>query len=136
MIGILVFDPAVIVIQPISEIAIVPPTQPIAIAVNNGRLCVIDPIMFSWSMPSNGLDFTPALGGGGFQQISDRVGGTPMMITSYAGATLTWTTGGVLRSEFTGDAAVFRHRSLSTDVRPANSFCVVGVANDTSHHSR
>jgi len=132
MAGILVFDPKSGTIVPLDRVGVVPPTSPIAIAVNNGRLCVIDPIFFSWSMPADGLDFTPALGGGGFQQISDRVGGVPTMITSYAGATLTWTTGGVMRSEFTGDAAVFRHRSLSTDVRPANSFCVVGIANDTS----
>ena len=131
-VGILVYLPDRNVVFPYEEIGIVGPVQPLAITVNNGRLCVIDPIFFSWSMPSDGLDFTPALGGGGFQQISDRVGGTPIMITSYAGACLTWTTGGVLRSEFTGDAAVFRHRALSTDVRPANSFCVVGVANDTS----
>lgn len=103
----------------------------IAIAVNNGRLCAITDIMFYWSAASDGLDYEPKTGGAGFQMISDRVAGSPIMLTSYSSGCLTWTTEGVLRSEFTGDAVVYRHRSINVDYRPVNSFCLNRVDDDS-----
>jgi hypothetical protein len=84
-----------------------------------------------WSAPSNGLDWVPREGGAGFQVINDRVAGDPVMVTSYTGGILTWTTGGVLRSEFTGDVEVYRHRALNTEYRMINSFCSMKIDDNT-----
>lgn len=108
------------------------PTTPLAICVNNGRLCVLDDLYFSWSWQSDGLNFTPALAESGQQLISDRVAGFPLMITSYAQGVLIWTTGGVMRSEFTGDQEVYRHRNLNTEFRPINSFCTLQTDENTT----
>jgi hypothetical protein len=107
------------------------PDQPLAICVNNGRLCVIDDIYFSWSWQSDGMNFTPALGQAGQQKINDRVAGFPVMINTYARGVLIWTTGGLLRSEFTGDQEVYRHRNLNTEFRPINSFCTLQTDENT-----
>lgn len=106
-------------------------TDAISIAECNGRLTSVSPTLFQWSSPSDGMDFEPRLGGGGFQLIAARVPGEPIMVTSYTRGCLTWTTGGVMRSEFTGEAEVFRHRSLNTEYRPINSFCTSRVDDDT-----
>lgn len=107
------------------------PTQPLAICVNNGRLCVIDDIYLYWSWQSDGSNFTPALGQAGFQKINDRVAGFPIMINTYARGVLVWTTGGLMRSEFTGDQEVYRHRNLNTEFRPMNSFCTLQTDENT-----
>lgn len=129
-VGILCYDLAQGICIPHTLVGTATPANALAITVNNGRLCVLDPLLFSWSNPSDGLDFTPALGGGGFQVLTDRVSGDPITLTSYTAGCLTWTTSGVMRSEFTGDASVFRHRSLNTDYKPANSFCTARVDDD------
>lgn len=129
--GILCYNLADGTCQPHSQVGIATPVDALAIVINNGMLCALDPLFFSWSNPSDGLDFTPQLGGGGFQLLSDRVSGTAIMLTSYTTGCLSWTTGGVLRSQFTGDAAVFVHRSLNTEYRPCNSFCTTRVDDDT-----
>lgn len=108
------------------------PETPLAICVNNGRLVVLDDLYLSWSWQSDGMNFTPALGEAGQQLVSDRVSGFPIMVTSYAQGVLTWTTGGVLRSEFTGDQEVYRHRNLNTEFRPVNSFCTLQTDENTT----
>lgn len=100
------------------------PDDALAICIDNGRLVAVTPEYLFWSAPSNGMDFRPQLGGAGFQKLSARVPGYPVMVSSYAKGVLTWTTGGVLRSDFTGDQEVYRHRALNTEYRPINSFCV------------
>lgn len=108
------------------------PKTPRAICVNNGRLVVLDDLYLSWSWQSDGLNFTPALGEAGQQLISDRVAGFPIMISTYAQGVITWTTGGMMRSEFTGDQEVYRHRNLNTEFRPVNSFCVLQMDDNTA----
>lgn len=108
------------------------PASPIAIVVDNGRLVVIDQFAMTWSAISDGADFTPSIGGAGAQAISDRVSGTPLMVTSYGRGVLTWTTQGVMRSEFAGGVGVYRHRGINTEYRPINSFCVVKLDDETS----
>lgn len=130
--GLLVYDPATGICQPHSDVGIATPDAAVACVVNNGRLCVLTSQVMAWSVASNGLDFTPTLGGAGFQFLSDRVSGEAITITGYSGGTLCWTTGGVLRSDFTGDAAVYRHRSLDTEYFPASSFCWTRVDDDTT----
>lgn len=107
------------------------PQTPLAITVNNGRLVVLDDLYLSWSWQSDGMNFTPALGEAGQQLISDRVAGFPIMVSTYAQGVLTWTTGGLLRSEFTGDQEVYRHRNLNTEFRPINSFCTIQMDDNT-----
>lgn len=127
--GILVYDIDTEVCRPHDGIGV--PANAIAIEINNGVLTVIDPLNFSWSAPSDGMNFNPELGGAGFQRISDRVSGYPLMVTSYTRGCLIWTTGGVMKSEFAGDVAVFRHRALQTEYRPINSFCTCRIDDDT-----
>lgn len=128
-VGILAYTVDSMVCQPLVGSGV--PEEPIAIMVNNGRLCVIDDLFFSWSAPGDGTNFVPTLGGAGFQKINDRVPGFPIMLTGYARGVLTWTTGGVMRSEFTGDATVYRHRVINTEYRPINSFCTLQMDDNT-----
>lgn len=107
------------------------PSEPIAIAVVSGRLCAIDERLFTWSAPGDGTRWVPELGGAGFQAINERVPGYPINISAYARGALVWTTGGVMRAEFTGDSAVFRFRALVTEYRPINSYCTFRLDNDT-----
>lgn len=107
-----------------NDIADVAFTAPLAIAVNNGRLCVLTVDALSWSDQSDGFTFSPELGGPGFQLVNDRVSGKPIMIASYDKGVMTLTSGGIMKSEFTGDQATFRHRAIHTEYAPINSFCV------------
>jgi hypothetical protein len=102
-----------------------------AVSENNGRLVVMTDELLGWSAPSNGLDFTPGFGGAGFQKIAERVAGDPILAMSYARGVMTWTSGGIMRAEFTGDVSVFRFRTLNTEYRPINSFCMARVDEDT-----
>lgn len=101
------------------------PSNPLGLIVNNGRVCIYDDKYFYWSAASDGLDYTPRLGGAGMQKIGDRVSGAPLGLTGYPGGVFVWTTGGVMRCEFTADAAVWRFRTVNTEYRPVNSFCTL-----------
>lgn len=107
------------------------PTEPISLCVCSGRVVVLDERNYTWSAPGDGTNWVPELGGAGFQTIDARVAGYPLMVTSYGRGTLTWTTGGVMRSEFAADSAVWRHRPLVTEYRPVNSYCTFRLDNDT-----
>lgn len=107
------------------------PTAPLAICINMGRLIVMDDIYLSWSWQSDGMNFTPALGEAGSQKINDRVAGFPIMVSNYAQGVITWTTGGMMQSQFTGDQEVYRHRNLNTEFHPVNSFGVLQLDDNT-----
>src|SRR3546814_566394 len=128
--GILELDLDTGVCQPIQATGL--PSQPRAITVNQGRLVVLTDQVLAWSWQSDGRNFTPALGEAGAQVISARVAGFPIMVSNYAGGVLTWTTGGLMRSEFTGDQETYRHRDINTEYRPVNSFCVLQTDKNTS----
>lgn len=91
------------------------PESPLAITESNGRLIVLNATTVSWSSPFDAQDFTPALGGAGFQVVAERVPGTPVMVTSYPGGFITWTTQGILLSEYVGGEAVFRHTRIESE---------------------
>lgn len=129
-VGIIELDLDTGVCQPIKAIGL--PSQPRALCVNNGRLFILTDQVVAWSWQSNGRNFTPALGEAGAQRLAARVAGFPIMLSSYAGGVITWTTGGVLRSEFTGDQEVYRHREINTEYRPVNSFCVLQTDKNTA----
>lgn len=127
--GILVYDVDTQLITPHDGPGV--PTTPLAICANNGRLVVLDDTYLYWSWQSDGMNFTPALGEAGLQKVGDRVSGFPIMVSTYAQGILTWTTGGMMRSEFTGDQEVYRHRNLNTEFRPINSFCTIQLDDNT-----
>lgn len=106
------------------------PDVALAICVDNGRLVVIDNDAMYWSAQENGFDFSPALGEAGFQNIGARVSGRPLLCVSFARGVLTLTTGGLMRSEFTGDTQVYRHRAITTTYAPVNSLCVFKTVED------
>lgn len=107
------------------------PSAPLAICVSNGRLVVLDDTYLTWSWQSDGMNFTPALGEAGQQKVNDRVAGFPIMLSNYGQGVITWTTGGMMQSQFTGDQEVFRHRNLNTEYKPINSFCVLQMDDNT-----
>jgi hypothetical protein len=128
-VGILAYDVDADVCLPLEGPGV--PNEPIALDVCNGRVVVIDERLYSWSAPGDGTQWEPQLGGAGFQEINARVAGYPLMVNSYGRGTITWTTGGVMRSEFTADTSVFRHRNIVTEYRPVNSFGTFRLDNDT-----
>lgn len=128
-VGILAYDIDADVCLPLEGPGV--PDSPIALCECNGRIVCIDEKLYSWSAPGDGTNWVPELGGAGFQAINARVSGYPLMVSSYGRGTLTWTTGGVMRSEFSADTAVWRHRALVTEYRPINSFCTFRLDNDT-----
>lgn len=129
-VGMLVYNPQTRLCVPAVTIGNAVPEGIIAVTENNGRIIAMTSENFHYSAQSNGLDYSPRLGIAGFQLISDQVSGTPIMVSSYENGCLTWTSGGVMRSEFRGDSAVYRHKGISTQYRPINSFCLARVNDD------
>ncbi len=130
-VGILTYDVDNDVCERLADLTVGSPDRPIAICDNNGRLVAVGPDYWHCGNPSDMLDWEIKLGGAVLQKVNDRVPGYPVMITSFANGTMVWTTGGVMRSEFTGDAAVYRHRAVQTKYRPVNSYCVVQLNDET-----
>lgn len=127
--GILELDLETEICQPIQGIGT--PVAPLAIAVDNGRLVVLTDQVIQWSWQSNGRNFTPALGEAGAQRIAARVSGFPITLNSYGAGVIIFTTGGMLRGEFTGDQEVYRWRPVNTVYRPINSFCTLQTDENT-----
>lgn len=100
------------------------PEAPLAITENKGRLVVITKDVVTWSNTTDGFDFFPQLGGAGFQKINEIVPGDALMIAQTVESVLVFTTGGILRGDFTGDAVVYRWDGVKTEFRAINSFCV------------
>lgn len=130
--GVLVYDLTSGLIKKHNQIANATVTNAWAVGESNGRLVIMTDTQFVWSNAADGLDLNPQLGGAGFQELNERISGTPVMMTTYAGGALVWTTGGVLVAQFTGDQTVFKFVPLNTDVRPVNSFCVIQSSDDTT----
>lgn len=129
--GLLVLNLDTGICAPHEDVAIGTLPRIMSVTENNGRLVVMTDEFYGWSAPSNGLDFKPTFGGAGFQKIAERVAGDPILALSYARGVMTWTTGGIMRAEFSGDTSVFRFRTLNTEYRPINSFCMARVDEDT-----
>lgn len=127
--GILVLDIDAETLVPLTGPGV--PSTPLAITINMGRLIVLDDTYLSWSWQSDGTNFTPAIGEAGLQKVGDRVAGFPIMVSNYAQGVITWTTGGMMQSQFTGDQEVYRHRNLNTEFHPVNSFCTVQLDDNT-----
>ncbi len=96
-----------------------------AITESNGRLNLITKTRFINSSQDNGFDYDFAVvGGATFLRLSAQVAGAGFMIASYGQGVLSFTTGGIMRSQFVGGQEVYQHRSLRGKFVPINSFCV------------
>lgn len=101
------------------------PNNPAYITNSYGRLIVLGDNAVVWSSLDNGLDFVTSLEtGAGYQGLS-IVRGTPLGIREIANGFLTFTSQGIMISEFIGTAAVFQHRKLTTTDQLLNPFCLV-----------
>jgi len=93
----------------------------------NGRFVIVTDEYFYYSAAFNPEDFTPSLGGAGFQRLATHVSGDPIAITQINQGCLVWTTEGVMKADFVSGEAVFRFSAVNIKVRPLNSFCVVSL---------
>lgn len=82
---------------------------PIAISESNGRLLVLGIDIVAWSGPNDPEDFTPALGGAGFQTLNERIGGNAITLIPLSIGYIIYTTRGGLVGEYIGGDLVFRH---------------------------
>jgi len=104
---------------------------PQAIVETNGRLVVLGSTAVAWSGPANPEDFTPALGGAGFQIISERISGAPFMLTTNASGYIVWTTSGSLVGEFIAGDLVFRHYISRHSHKPINDMAYVRMPDNS-----
>lgn len=108
------------------------PSAPIGMVETNARLVILTDTAVTWSAAADGLDWTPALGGPGFQVLAQRIGGVPINITSYAGGFIVWTTAGALLAEFIGGDAVWRFTAVPAVNLPQNTFCLAKLNDDST----
>lgn len=102
----------------------------IAIAETNGRLLYLTALNLYWSGPSAPEDLVPTLGGAGFQDISQIVGGEPRAITATSTGAIVWTTQGAMTAEFVAGDAVFRFYEITSDVLPLTQTGIVRLPNN------
>jgi len=131
-IGILAYEVASEYVVPAAAAGVGVPSKVQYIAANKSRLIAVTEDAYHYSSQGDGFDFNPRLGFAGFQLIKDLVPGSPLGVVSFPYGCLTWTTGGLVRSEFRGDAAVYKHDAVDTQFRPINSHCIAKVNKDAS----
>lgn len=100
----------------------------IAIGETNGRMLYLTETTIYFSAPADPLNLIPALGGAGFQVLSDRIGGKPYAMLCVANGAIIWTTGGTLAMEFIGGDLVFRYWVMNTEVKPLSAFSITKLA--------
>lgn len=131
-VGILAYEVDSEYVVPAASVGAGVPSSVLYIAANQSRLIAVTEDAFHYSAQGDGFDFAPRLGFAGFQLIKDLVPGSPLGVVSFPYGCLTWTTGGLIRSEFRGDAAVYAHDAIDTQFRPINSHCIAKVNKDAS----
>jgi len=100
------------------------PYKPIAIAETNGRLIILGQHYVVWSAPSDAEEFSPELGGAGFQLLADRVTGQPVTLAAFQRGFLVWTEQDCLLGEFIGGDNVFRFDRATNQQIPLDANCV------------
>ena len=100
------------------------PNNPRSITVSHGRLIILGDTFVVWSAQDDGFDVVSSTATGAGAQAYSLVGGDPLVVEAYATGFLTFTTKGIMRSQFTGDVVVWRHRALTSKFQLINSFCV------------
>lgn len=94
---------------------------------SNGRLVLLGAEYIAWSALGVGDDLLPSLTTGAGNQHISIIGGTTLAVRSYGGGFLTYTSQGILKSEFSTGVSPFRHLPLTRDIQPLNAFCVLPI---------
>lgn len=87
----------------------------------NGRLIVLTLTQLIWSAPGEPENFTPSLGGAGFQNLAGLTAGKPYHLTAVPDGVVAWTTAGGVALEYVGGEAVYRPFPLEHEIRPVSS---------------
>jgi len=101
------------------------PNGAFAVCLSNGRLVVLGSTSYSWSAQDDGTDLTTSLTTGAGNQATSLVGGTPLMAIEFQQGFLVFTSQGIIRALFTGDALVYEHRALTHSYKLLGSFAAV-----------
>lgn len=108
------------------------PEGVVAIAESNGRMLFLTDEAIYWSAPNDPENLTPSLGGAGFFDWRERIGGYALALTTGPTGLVIWTTKGALVGEFTGGSTVWRWYRLATQAFPLSAFAFDRYA-DESH---
>lgn len=103
----------------------------IAIGESNGRMIYLTKTIVFWSAPAAPKNLVPALGGAGFQVISERIGGTPIALLTVANGALIFTTDGILVMEFIGGDLVWRWWTQNSEAQPVSSFSITKLPDES-----
>lgn len=103
----------------------------VAVCETNARMLYLTKTAIYWSGPGDGLDMTPALGGAGFQTLSERIAGTPVAMLPVADGVMIWTDSGVLVGEFIGGPFVFRWYQTEVETAPVSQAATVTMPDGT-----
>lgn len=87
-------------------------------AIVRGRPVLVNNDTIQWGAVGNMLDFTPALGGAGFQLMSAFVQGTFLGLSSFQDGFVVWTTGGPIVGEYIGGDGVWNFYPMTNRERP------------------
>lgn len=104
-----------------------------SVATSAGRLVVQGSSVSAWSAIDNGLDLAPSTAtGAGFQSLAIVGGGEPLGVYANDTGFISYTTHGVMRSEYVNASNPFRHEPLSNRRHvPLNPYCVLDFEDDT-----
>lgn len=94
-----------------------------------GRPIFVNATTIQWGSVSNTDDFSPTLGGPGFQTIANFVKGTFLALTTTTDAFIVWTTEGAVLAEFIGDDTTWRFSSYGSQERPYSPWSTINLVN-------
>jgi len=123
--GLIEYDPATLGFKKITSAYLPDPIYSICDA--GGRLIVLGPTKIHWSAQDVALDLVPDLATGAGTQSHSLIGGDPLIILPYVRGFLTFTTTGILKSELSGNIAVFRHTGLSKEHKLLTPFTAIST---------
>lgn len=123
--GLIEYDPNTLAFTKITNAYL--PATIFAICASGGRLIILGDTKIHWSAQDVALDLTPDLATGAGTQSHSLIGGDPLIILPYVRGFLTFTTNGILKSELSGNIAVFRHTGLSTEHKLLTPFTAIST---------
>lgn len=83
-----------------------------AVDVVRGRLILVNNLTIQWGAVGNVTSLAPALGGAGFQAISNFARGTFLALTAFQDSFIVWTTEGAILVQYIGGDEVWRFDPL------------------------
>ena len=99
---------------------------------SNGRLIILSEDTVQWSALDSGTDLTPSLATGAGAQGLAIIGGTGIRVAAVVTGFLTFTSQGILKSEFNNSAAVYSHRPLTIDQTLLTPHSLIEIEPDTA----